>query len=319
MEQTEFSMELRPMSKEEMLYCYAQSQQISMQTGLIGHLRGDMDSNGQGFFTTFFDFRSSLKTDEFKAEFDTVINSLRNDPEYRQCLGNRSKLSSFCHAHPESRIQRDRDDYGFRVNTDAYSYLVRLNPNRGEYNFYVYCYKRENLDRHMKQAERGIRFIDSNYREKFRVADGDKIRVTYGDGESHEATVRYIDDYHMEIGRQLYHICEFAERFEAQKCTDIYPLRASLPEHCYSMLSAENKLIKIVKGESGYHGLCQLDEHGRKTVDAKNQAIGVSKAQEAAMVIGSMFGWDKPGADPKNYDDQGIPIAAHPRNRGDAR
>ena len=52
-------MELRPMSKEEMLYCYAQSQQISMQTGLIGHLRGDMDSNGQGFFTTFFDFRSS--------------------------------------------------------------------------------------------------------------------------------------------------------------------------------------------------------------------------------------------------------------------
>lgn len=316
-------MELRPMSKEEMLYCYAQSQQISMQTGLIGHLRGDMDSTGQGFFTTFFDFRSSLKTDEFKAEFDTVINSLRNDPEYRQCLGNRSKLSSFCYAHPESRIQRDRDDYGFRVNTDAYSYLVRLNPNRGEYNFYVYCYKRENLDRHMKQAERGIRFIDSHYREKFRVPDGDMVRIITAGDSIRDMRVRYIDEYHMEVrgswGDDLYHICQFAERFEERGCKDIFPMRSSLPEHCYSMLSAENTLIKIVKGESGYHEVCHLDEHGRKTVDAKNTAIGVTKAQEAAMIIGSMFGWDKPGADPKNYDEQGVPIATQPRNRGDAR
>lgn len=312
-------MELRPMSKEEMLYCYAQSQQISMQTGLIGHLRGDMDSTGQGFFTTFFDFRSSLKTDEFKAEFDTVINSLRNDPEYRQCLGNRSKLSSFCYAHPESRIQSDRDDYGFRVNTDAYSYLVRLNPNRGEYNFYVYCYKRENLDRHMKQAERGVRFIDSHYREKFRVPDGDAVRIITAGDSIRDMQVRYIDEYHMEIGSRLYHICEFAERFEARGCKDIFPLRSSLPEHCYSMLSAENKLIKIVKGESGYHELAQLHEDGRATVDAKNQAIGVSKAQEAAMVIGSMFGWDKPGADPRNYDEQGVPVAAHNRSRGEVR
>lgn len=96
-------------------------------------------------------------------------------------------------------------------------------------------------------------------------------------------------------------------------------MRASLPEHCYSMLSAENTLIKIVKGESGYHEVCQLDDHGRKTVDAKNTAIGVTKAQEAAMVIGSMFGWDKPGADPANYDDQGVPIAKGVRKRGEER
>lgn len=188
-------MELRPMSKEEMLYCYAQSQQISMQTGLIGHLRGDMDSDGRGFFTTFFDFRNDLKTEEFKEEFDTVINALRTDSQYQQCLGNRSKLSAFCYAHSESRIQSDRDDYGFRVNTDTYSYLVRLNPNRGEYNFYVYCYKRENLDRHMRQAERGIRFIDPHYQENFRVADGDKIRIVTAEGRNRDMQVRYIDEY----------------------------------------------------------------------------------------------------------------------------
>ena len=42
-------MTIRAMTPEERNYCYSQSQQISMQTGLIGHLRGDMGSNGKGF------------------------------------------------------------------------------------------------------------------------------------------------------------------------------------------------------------------------------------------------------------------------------
>ena len=59
-------MTIRAMTPEERNYCYSQSQQISMQTGLIGHLRGDMGSNGKGFFSTFFDFRADLKTEDFK-------------------------------------------------------------------------------------------------------------------------------------------------------------------------------------------------------------------------------------------------------------
>lgn len=316
-------MDIKPMTRPEMLYCYAQSQQISMQTGFIGHLRGDMDSDGQGFYTTFFDFRRELKTDDFKDEFDTVVNALRRDPAYQQILGNRGKLRSFCYAHPESRIQSDRDDYGFRVNTEAYSYLIRLNPNRGEYNFYIYCYKRENLDRHMKNAERGVRFIDSHYRERFRVPDGEKIRIITAGDSIRDMRVRYIDEYHMEIsgawGNDLYHICQFAERFEERNCKAIFPLRSTLPDHCYSMLSSENRLIKIVKGESGYLDLAELRENGREIVDGKNSMLGVTKAQEAAMVVGSMFGWDKPGADPANYDDQGVPIPKGARKRGEER
>ena len=316
-------MDIRPMTRPETLYCYAQSQQISMQTGFIGHLRGDMDSDGQGFYTTFFDFRQELKTDDFKDEFDTVVNALRRDPAYQQILGNRGKLRSFCYAHPESRIQSDRDDYGFRVNTEAYSYLIRLNPNRGEYNFYIYCYKRENLDRHMKNAERGVRFIDSHYREKFRVPDGEKIRIITAGDSIRDMRVRYIDEYHMEIsgawGNDLYHICQFAERFEERNCKAIFPMRSTLPDHCYSMLSSENRLIKIVKGESGYLDLAELRENGREIVDGKNSMLGVTKAQEAAMVVGSMFGWDKPGADPANYDDQGVPFPKGARKRGEER
>lgn len=60
------------MIEEEDKYTFRQSTQISMQTGLIGHLRVDMDTDGNGFFSSWFDFREELKTDEFKAELDEV-------------------------------------------------------------------------------------------------------------------------------------------------------------------------------------------------------------------------------------------------------
>jgi hypothetical protein len=36
----------------------------------------DMDSNGEGFFSSWDDFRKDLKTQEFKDELDAVINEL---------------------------------------------------------------------------------------------------------------------------------------------------------------------------------------------------------------------------------------------------
>ena len=64
--------EKRAMIEAEDKYTFRQSTQISIQTGLIGHLRADMDTDGNGFFSSWFDFREELKTDEFKAELDEV-------------------------------------------------------------------------------------------------------------------------------------------------------------------------------------------------------------------------------------------------------
>lgn len=44
---------VRPIKQVEQKYTFAQSQQISMQTGLIGYLRADMDSSGKGFFSSY--------------------------------------------------------------------------------------------------------------------------------------------------------------------------------------------------------------------------------------------------------------------------
>ena len=45
--------------------------------GLIGYLRADMDTDGNGFFSSWDDYRRELKTTEFKEEFDEVTNFLK--------------------------------------------------------------------------------------------------------------------------------------------------------------------------------------------------------------------------------------------------
>ena len=310
-------MDFNVMKPEERNYTYSQSQQISMQTGCIGHLRADMDSNGEGFFSSWDDFRKDLKTQEFKDEFDAVINELRKDGGI---LRNRGALSKFCFSTPDSSFGNERE-YGVRVDTGKYAYLMRLNPYKGEYNLYCYCYVRDWLDKHLKQAERGIRFITPNYDEKFHIPDGDQIRITSSWGEKNDYTCRYIDDYHLEVGRNLYHICELAERME-QNGAAITPLRSSLPEQCYSALLDTGAVVILKRGETGYYKTdipFQDKESAKQLVAEYNTKLGVTKAQSEAMKAGSMFGFEVPGADPKNYDENGTPIKPKQKDRGDAR
>ena len=81
---------LKPWIGNERLYFYRQSQQLSGQTGQIGKLRADFDRDGNGFFSTWEDIRSDLKTDDFKTEFDNVINTLRFEADGTSLVGRRS-------------------------------------------------------------------------------------------------------------------------------------------------------------------------------------------------------------------------------------
>ena len=122
---------IRPTTPTEDMYTYTQSSQIQGQTGCIGHLRADMDSNGEGFFSSWDDHRGYLKTDQVKEEFDQVINQLRFGTgdengirhENDDCfLKNRSALARYCWSQPSARMQTDEEYYGFRVDTDSYTY-----------------------------------------------------------------------------------------------------------------------------------------------------------------------------------------------------
>ena len=68
-------MNIRVLSAEERKYTYTQSSQIESQTGLIGHLRADMDASGDGFFTAWEDHIAERNTKDFRLCFDEVINA----------------------------------------------------------------------------------------------------------------------------------------------------------------------------------------------------------------------------------------------------
>ena len=141
---------IRPIKPEEIQFSYIQSQNDNIESGCIGFLMGDFDTNGKGFYSTWEDKVSQLKTESFKREFDTVINSLRFG--YGELLKDRVSLSSYCHKHPEGVIEGNyTKEYGFRVDTDEHSYILRCNAAKGDYNFYIYAYDRSIFEKHLNE------------------------------------------------------------------------------------------------------------------------------------------------------------------------
>jgi len=306
---------IRPVTPAEHMYCYSWSSHLMAAAGCIGHLRGDMGREGNSFYTTWFDHQEDLKTQAFKDELDIVVTALRFDAAYGGALADRSKLAAYCRAHPESGMGTISLEYGFRLDTDNYAYALRLNPDWGDYNFYLYCYVREKLDNHMAESKRGIRFVTPGYRDLFRLADGDGIRIISPDGKYKDRTCRYISETHMTCGwdDRLYHIHDFAEEMERAGNT-VIPLRSSLPEKCFAALESTGETVVIHRGVNGYTPTGQRPEgvSGQEGADKLNKTIGVTRVQAAAMLAGSMFGWACPGADPANYDEQGKPVKNSP-------
>lgn len=317
-------MMLRTATSAERLYAYQQCDQIANLCGSPGHMRLELDDIGTAYRSHWENSTPDQNTPKFKAEFDTVLDMLRFDKQYGQVLKNCTTMIDYCLAYPESRIGSTHA-YVFRADTSGYSYLLRCTPTEFFDTVHIYSYSRNCLDQHMKQAEKGIRFITSDGKEKFRVPDGEHIRIITGGGDTRDRTARYIDESHVglfhEWGSNVYHIRELAERL-AQTGGTVIPMRSTLPDQCYCVLPGSDEIIIIKKGESGYY---RTDLYGHDRADAIsivnecNGLGGVTKAQEQAMLAGSISGWDTPAADPKNYDEQGQPVKPKRHDRGDVR
>ena len=77
---------------------------------------------------------------------------------------------------------------------------------------------------------------------------------------------------------------------------DVLATLAKLPPFCASRHRATGAPTLIKRGVAGYWlASPDLDP------DAFNARHGVTPAQAEAMEIGSMFGWDVPGADPDTW------------------
>ena len=191
--------------------------QIRGQTGSIGILQGGYGADHE-FHSDFQELSSRLNTDEFAAELQEVLCTGENS-----ILQNLDIMQEFMMQHTRNGFSGK--EYGFRVETEKHAYLVRCNPEKEGGNIEVHCYVKKWLDHHIGEAEKGIRFINSRYKELFRIADGEKITVMDAMGEKSERVCRYIDEYHTEVGSSLFHICQFAEIMEqnGSKYTPVEP------------------------------------------------------------------------------------------------
>jgi hypothetical protein len=220
---------------EEKRLFYRLEGEAAERHGVIGHMRFDFGKGGTEFWTTWFDNQKHLKAPAFKAEFDNVINYLREGMEH-PLLGNRREMRIFYFGHSDWQIA----DHilGAKVLTEDYSYYLRFRPTPNDYDGYVYAYDN-----------------------------------------------RYL-------------LPELAGEH-------------SLPNYCFAMLPSSGEMIRIQRDEQGYF-LCNSKGMSPETVRVKvnneNQLRGVTRAQEEAMLTGSLFGWDSPAAKPWNYDSDGKPL-----------
>lgn len=79
---------------------------------------------------------------------------------------------------------------------------------------------------------------------------------------------------------------------------------AKLPETCFGInpgAEGVDSLILIKRGERGYYPTEGYGAKSELLVDHFNARMGVTRAQRMAMEIGSMFGFDLPGADPDRH------------------
>jgi hypothetical protein len=93
---------------------------------------------------------------------------------------------------------------------------------------------------------------------------------------------------------------------------ELKELAEKLPKLCYVFVAGNcpGYRIGIIKlGEVGYYptefdSQVAADEIAKQAVNEFNKKLGVTPAQAEAMKVGSMFGWDVPGADPAKYEEK---------------
>lgn len=194
------------------LYFAEQSTQISAQCGLVGKLNAILTAGGK-YTEQWHERRRELCTDAFQKNLKALMAALRME---NMSLHSLASFHEACISSGTlSRAPGQEDVYVAHYDAEQYSYFlcVKQNNESGA-DISVFCYLRVWLDQHIKKAVDGIRFINSSYDELFRLPDGGKIRIHNQSGDDRTFVCRYIDSYHVEIGNNLFHICQFAELME---------------------------------------------------------------------------------------------------------
>ena len=109
-------------------------------------------------------------------------------------------------------------------------------------------------------------------------------------------------------GELYVHLWNFGDSWGLQTEEERFSpkIAEGLPELCYSLHESTGELIVIKRGECGYYPTdynTPDKERNIELADRLNEKLGVNMWQRQAMEVGSICGWDVPGADPAKYQE----------------
>lgn len=146
------------------------------ERGCIGYLRADFNGD-DCFFTNWFDETPGLKTNEFKVDFDEMLEYFRKNAA-TPLLKSRSDMYYTCFVLKPKAYNGNERVKGFKIETGEYTYYLKCNPHHGEYNLYCYCYKTKLLRKYMNLQVVNEHHTQTNS-DKFFVRDDKVIEVYY--------------------------------------------------------------------------------------------------------------------------------------------
>ena len=94
-----------------------------------------------------------------------------------------------------------------------------------------------------------IRFIDSHYKDLFRIPDGGCVQIHYPD-ETVVKPCKFIDEYHTQVGYNVFHICQFAEIMERNGATYMAEPEIMGDEAAWKV--GRDRILAVQTCEDGY-------------------------------------------------------------------
>ena len=197
----------RPLMAEERKYTFRSCTDIEVRSGLIGCTRINMTSSYEDAVKTWCTFNERLNTADFQREYQEILSVIS------LLLPSKDSLRVYYNTHLSLSFSDGKSKYaGMSISTDRYCYLLRINPSVDVDNVLVFCYLQERLKRHIRNAAKGIRFVDKRNRELFTIRDGERITL-YPSSES-SVSCRYIDPFTCKTGSKKWNIRELADYME---------------------------------------------------------------------------------------------------------
>ena len=197
----------RPLMAEERKYTFRSCTDIEVRSGLIGCTRISMTSSYEDAAKTWCAFNERLNTEGFQREYLEILSVIR------LLLPDKDSLRVYYNTHLSLSFSDGKAKFaGMSISTERYCYLLRINPSVDIDNVLIFCYLQERLKSHIRNAAKGIRFVDKRNRELFTIRDGERITL-YPSSEP-SVSCRYIDPFTCKIGSKKWNIRDLADYME---------------------------------------------------------------------------------------------------------